>query len=160
MKLKKIKNLNFFREKSLNNLLRIFLSSFLIISFFYFTPIFLNFAKKNLNNKEFTNNSQKILAYTLNNESKNQDDVINENDVLFDIFSLNDLETDTVRLNASTIKQLFEDTGYNLIDVRKNKLVKPVALTLLPQEIKMIENVKKKKRFFYSNCFTFNNSRK
>jgi Bax protein len=59
-------------------------------------------------------------------------------------------------LSASTIKQLFEDTNYNLKDVRKKKLVKPVALTLLPQEIKMIEN-KKKKRIFYSNCFTFNN---
>ena len=67
---------------------------------------------------------------------------------MFDIFSLNDLETDTVRLSAATIKQLFEDTGYNLKDVRKKKLVKPVALTLLPQEIKMIENVKKRKEFF------------
>ena len=89
------------------------------------------FSEKNFNNKEFTNNSKKVLAYTLNNGSKNQDENINENDVLFDIFSLNDLETDTVRLSASTIKQLFEDTGYNLKDVRKKKLVKPVALTLL-----------------------------
>ena len=140
MKLEKIKNFN--------NLLRIVLSSFLIISFFYITPIFLNFAEKNLNNKEFTNNSKKILAYTFNKESKNQDEDINENDLLFDIFSLNDLESDTVRLSASTIKQLFQDTGYNLKDVRKKKLVKPVALTLLPQEIKMIENVKKRKEFF------------
>ena len=61
-------------------------------------------------------------------------------DLLKDIFSLNDLETDTVRLNASTIKQLFEDTNYTLKDVREKKLVKPVALTLLPGEIKMIEN--------------------
>ena len=67
---------------------------------------------------------------------------------MFDIFSLNDLESDTVRLSASTIKQLFEDTDYNLQDVRKKKLVKPVALTLLPQEIKMIENTKKRKEFF------------
>ena len=148
MKFNKIKNLNFFKEKSLNNLLRTVLSSFLIISFFYITPIFLNFAKKNLNNKEFTNNSKKILAYTLNNGPENQDEDINEDDVLFDIFSLNDLETDTVRLSASTIKQLFEDTDYNLKDVRKKKLVKPVALTLLPKEIKMIENVKKRKEFF------------
>ena len=58
------------------------------------------------------------------------------------------LESDSVRLSASTIKQLFEDTDYNLKDVRKTKLVKPVALTLLPQEIKMIENTKKKKDFF------------
>ena len=67
---------------------------------------------------------------------------------MFDIFSLNDLETDSVRLSAATIKQLFEDTNYSLKDVRKNKLVKPVALTLLPQEIKMIENIKKRKEFF------------
>ena len=32
---------------------------------------------------------------------------------------MNDLETDTVRLNASTIKQLFEDTNYSLKDVRE-----------------------------------------
>jgi len=148
MKLKKIKNLNFFREDSLNNLIRIFLSSLLMISFFFVTPIFLNFAKKNFNSKDFTNTSKKVLVYTLNNGSKEQDEDINENDVLFDIFSLNDLETDSVRLTASTIKQLFEDTGYNLSDVRKKKLVKPVALTLLPDEIKMIENTKKRKDFF------------
>ena len=148
MRLKKIKNLNFFKEKSLNNLLRIFLSSFLVVSTFSIIPIFLNFAEKNLKNEEFTKNSKQILAYTLNNESRDQDEIVNENDILFDIFSLNNLETDTVRLNASTIKQLFEDTGYNLKDVRKKKLVKPVALTLLPQEIRMIENVKKRKDFF------------
>ena len=68
--------------------------------------------------------------------------------MLIDIFSLNDLETDTVRLNASTIKQLFEDTDYKLDDVRESKLVKPVALTLLPAEIKMIESTKKEKEFF------------
>ena len=148
MKLKKIKNLNFFKESSLNNLLRIFLSSFLMISFFYVMPIFLNFAKNNLNKNEFTNNSKQILAYTLKNRSNNEDEDLNENEVLFDIFNLNDLETDTVRLSASTIKQLFEDTDYNLNDVRKKKLVKPIALTLLPQEIKMIENVKKRKELF------------
>ena len=61
---------------------------------------------------------------------------------------MNELETDTVRLNASTIKQLFEETDYTLKDVREKKLVKPVAFTLLPQEIRMIENVKKRKEFF------------
>ena len=51
-------------------------------------------------------------------------------------------------MNASTIKQLFEDTNYKLKDVRETKLVKPVALTLLPQEIKMIENTQQRKEFF------------
>ena len=149
--MKKIKkNLNLLQEKSLNTLSRIFLSSFLMISFFYITPIFIKFFDKNFNNREFANNSKKILAYTLNSngENNNQNQTINEEDVLFDIFSLNDLESDTVRLSAATIKQLFEDTGYNLNEVRKKKLVKPVALTLLPHEIKMIENSKKRKEFF------------
>ena len=81
-------------------------------------------------------------------ENEINDKILNEQDLLVDIFSLNDLETDTVRLNASTIKQLFEDTDYTLKDVRKTKLVKPVALTLLPNEIKMIENTSKRKEFF------------
>jgi len=110
----------------------------------------INFTDKNFNTKEYTNNSKKILAYTLNKKNKNkkESDTFNEKDLLLDIFSLNNLEADSVRLSASTIKQLFEDTGYDLKDVRKKKLVKPVALTLLPQEIKMIENTKKRKEFF------------
>ena len=152
MKIKKNrKNLDIFKEKSLSIIFRVFLSSFILISSFYIAPIFINFAETNLNNEEFTKNSKKILAYTLNNKNNENDenDIINnEEDILFDIFSLNDLETDTVRLSASTIQQLFEDTDYNLKDVRKNKLVKPVALTLLPEEIKMIENTKKRKDFF------------
>ena len=151
MKEKKIENnLNLFQEKILNTLSRIFLSSFLVISFFYVTPMLINFSGKNFNNKEFSNNSKKILVYTLssNEEKTDQDSFANEEDILIDIFSLNDLESDTVRLSAATIKQLFEDTNYSLNDVREKKLVKPVALTLLPDEIKMIENTKKRKEFF------------
>ena len=151
MKIKKdIKKLNFFDFKSVHIISKVFLSSLIVVSFFYIIPQILNFAEKNLNSKEFTNNSKKILAYTLDkkNESKKEKEILNEKDLLFDIFSLNDLENDTVRLSAATIKELFQETGYNLKDVRKNKLVKPVALTLLPQEIKMIENTRKRKEFF------------
>ena len=138
------------QTQTINSISRIFLSSFVLVSFFYVTPILINFANKNFNSKEYTNNSKKILAYTLNKKDKNkkESETLKENDLLLDIFSLNNLETDSVRLSASTIKQLFEDTGYELSDVRKKKLVKPVALTLLPQEIKMIENTKKRKEFF------------
>ena len=148
--IKNQKDINNENIRSFNVISRIFLSSCLIITFFYITPIFINFADKNLNNKEYTNNSKKILAYTLNSKNQKTEniEVLEEGDMLFDIFSLNDLETDSVRLSAATIKQLFEDTNYSLKDVRKNKLVKPVALTLLPQEIKMIENTKKRKEFF------------
>ena len=128
---------------------KILLSSIIIVSLFYLMPIIINYS----NDKTFVfkNNSKEILAYTLNNDGKileEGDTFLDENDLLKDIFSLNDLETDTVRLNASTIKQLFEDTNYSLKDVREKKLVKPVALTLLPAEIKMIENSKQRKEFF------------
>ena len=146
----KKKNKNIIQAQTINSISRIFLSSLALVSFFYVLPILINFTDNNLNTKEYTNNSKKILAYTLNKKNKNKKESssLNEEDLLLDIFSLNNLENDSVRLNASTIKQLFEDTGYNLNDVRKNKLVKPVALTLLPQEIKMIENSKKRKEFF------------
>ena len=149
------KNLRIIRlldENNLGSIFRTFLSSLVIILFFYSLPLLINFANNNiLITSEFQNNSKAILAYTLNkqnNNDANNDQILNEEDLLIDIFSLNDLETDTVRLDASTIKQLFEDTGYKLEDVRKKKLVKPVALTLLPEEIKMIENLKKRKELF------------
>ena len=144
---KKITFLKFFDEKKIGSLPRIFLSSLMVLFFFYSAPHIISMQ----NSESYQNNSKAILAYTLNNDGRNlevSDEVLNENDLLRDIFSLNDLETDTVRLNASTIKQLFEDTNYSLKDVRKKKLVKPVALTLLPAEIKMIESTKQRKDFF------------
>jgi len=141
--------LKFLQQKNFKTLSKIFLSSLCVVFLFYSTPMIINYLKNN--SLEYRNNSKTVLAYTLKNKVKNLEEstgVLNENDLLLDIFSLNDLETDTVRLNASTIKQLFEDTNYSLKDVREKKLVKPVALTLLPAEIKMIESTKKRKEFF------------
>ncbi len=146
---KNIKALRYFDQRQVGSIPRVFLSSLLVIFFFYSMPLFIKFATKQ--DGEFQNNSKAILAYTLNSKNgsiEGDNRVLDENDLLVDIFSLNDLETDTVRLNAATIKQLFEDTNYTLKDVREKKLVKPVALTLLPQEIKLIENTNKRKEFF------------
>ena len=147
MRDKNLKVFRYFDKKDVGSLPRIFLSSLIFIFFFSSMPQMISFFKNK--DKEFQNNSKAILAYTLNNKKNNlNNENLNENDLLVDIFSLNDLDTDTVRLNASTIKQLFDDTNYSLEDVRKTKLVKPVALTLLPNEIKMIEDTKKRKDFF------------
>jgi Bax protein len=70
------------------------------------------------------------------------------NDLFIDIFEFESVEGDAIRLSASTLKQLFEDTKYNLNDVRKNKIVKPVSINLLPNEIKNIESSKKRKQLF------------
>ena len=139
----------FFDKRNLGFIPRMLVSSFLLISFFYSIPSLIILKKEK--SLEYQNNSKAVLAYTLNQKGGNVEAdnyTLDEKDLLVDIFSLNDLETDTVRLNASTIKQLFEDTNYKLEDVRKKKLVKPVALTLLPNEIKMIESTKKRKEFF------------
>ena len=151
MKRKNLKMFKFFDDRRIGAIPRIFLTSIFVVFSFYHIPSIINFANKQLlEDKEFQNNSKAILAYTLNKKEGVESDggELNEKDLLIDIFSLNDLETDTVRLNASTIKQLFQDTDYKLDDVRETKLVKPVALTLLPGEIKMIESTKKRKEFF------------
>ena len=131
----RIKPFKVFDENNLNSLPRIILSSVIVILFFYSLPIVINFTSNKIESSAgIQNNSKAILAYTLNKRPSNSPNfqTFNEDDLLIDIYSLNDQDTDTVRLDASTIKQLFEDTDYKLDDVRKKKLVKPIALTLLP----------------------------
>ena len=143
-----IKYLRYLDNKGFGAIPRIFISSLMVIFVFYSIPSIISFSQ---NDNEFKNNSKAVLAYTLKNKGTGVEggtDILDESELLLDIFSLNDLETDTVRLNASTIKQLFDDTDYKLEDVRQKKLVKPVALTLLPSEIRMIENTKQRKEFF------------
>ena len=53
-----------------------------------------------------------------------------------------------VRLKASVLYQLFEDTNYKLSDVRLNKIAKPVEIGKLPYELKEIQNTKKRKDLF------------
>ena len=152
IKKRNIRVLKALDENNLGSIARILLSSFLIIFIFYSLPLIINFTNNQiLNTKEFKNNSKVILAYTLdkeNNSNSYSKENFDERDLLVDIYSLNEKETDSVRLDASTIIQLYEDTDYKLDDIRKNKLVKPVALDSFPREIKMIENTKKRKEFF------------
>ena len=61
----KLKKSGVLKNRSFNIVSRFFLSAFFVISFFYATPLFINFADKNLYNKEFTNNSKNILKNTM-----------------------------------------------------------------------------------------------
>ncbi len=152
IKRKNIRILKTLDENNLGSIARTLLSSFILLFIFYSLPVITNYANnKILNTQEFKNNSKTVLAYTLDkgtNGKLEDNENYDENDLLVDIYSLNDKETDSVRLDASTIKQLYEDTDYKLDDIRKNKLVKPVALDSFPREIKKIENLKKRKEFF------------
>ena len=66
--MKKLKKTGFLKKKSLNIVSRFFLSSFIVISFFYVVPIIISFTDKNFNNEEFTNNSKNILNNVLNKD--------------------------------------------------------------------------------------------
>ena len=150
--MRKFKKSGFLKNRGLSIVSRFFLSSFIVISFFYAAPIIINFTDKNFNNKEFTNNSKNILNNTLNKKDKLIEDDstadADERDLLYDILEENNSEINLVRYTTSEIDSLFKEVNYNLKDVRDTKLVKPIDIGLLPNEIKNIGNTKKRKDMF------------
>ena len=125
------------------------------IGFFFVIPFVTNFYEKKFSkNAVVLNNSNinfnRVLEGKEIEKNKNltEDDEVDFKDLFTDVFEFNVNEKDTVRLSASTLNQLFKDENYSLKDIRKNKLVKPINIDLLPSEIKSIENTKKRKELF------------
>ncbi len=127
------------------------LSSLFIIVISFIIPLLSDMSPqvaKNFKINESNKKFKKILeGGELENNSK-IDEGLDLSNILEDVFKFEDLPEDTVRLSASTIEQLFEDTNYSLSEVRKSKKVKPIRLSLLPNEIKQIESSKKRKSLF------------
>ena len=148
----KKKKITFFSGE-LRSLYLTSLCSVAIIIFSFFLPTFIDFKKNTfLTSNEVENNSKSNFERVLDGEtlqkSSKLDEGLNLKNLFDDVFKFDDLPSDTVRLSAATIQQLFKETNYNLKDVRKTKLVKPVKLSLLPNEMKMIESTKKRKNLF------------
>ncbi len=148
-----IKKNKFFFRNDYQSLYLTTICSLFIISFFFSLPIIFEFKKNTIDDsKEIVNKSKSNFEKVLDGESLEKTSKIDEDldlrNLFDDVFKFDDLPNDAVRLNASTIEQLFKETKYNLKDVRKSKLVKPISLSLLPKEIKKIENSKKKKNLF------------
>ena len=147
--------LNLFQFKGSENSFRNFyltaFSGLILIVFFSLTPK-LSLLKESylLNFQEVKNESKNILENVLTGKEieLEQVDDFDNLQVFEDIFQYEDIPVSSVRLSAATIKQLFKDTNYNLKNVRKNKIVKPVNLELLPNEMKMIESTKERKNLF------------
>ena len=149
--MRKFKTSGFLKKKGFHIVSRFFLRSFIVNSFFYVVPIIIKFTDKNFNNKEFTNNSKNILNNTLNKDKLIEEDSTvdaDERDLLYDILEENNSEINLVRYTTSEIDSLFKEVNYNLKDVRNTKLVKPIDIGLLPNEIKNIGNTKKRKDMF------------
>ncbi len=125
------------------------------IGFFYITPFIVDLSKQKLSKNEIVINNSNINFNRVlegkeiqNNRNLKESEEVNFKDLFTDVFEFDINEQDTVRLSASTLNQLFIDENYNLKDIRKNKLVKPISIDLLPSEIKSIENTRKKKELF------------
>ncbi|MDB9936000.1 glucosaminidase domain-containing protein [Candidatus Pelagibacter sp.] len=137
------------QESGLDNISRTFLSSLIIISIFFIAPLAINLTKeKIIFSKDYENNSKNNLKKLLENEKVKLDKKLNNKFLYEDVLTFDEQPSDAILLSAITIEELFKSTNYNLKDVRRNKLVKPISLDLLPKEIVKIENVKKRKDLF------------
>ena len=128
------------------------LISILLIGLFSILPIGIDFISKTFKQeKAIENYSKKYLEKVLSGEDlvseNNNDDVLDERHLYEDV----EIETGpslSVRIEASILNQVFEDDGYTLKQVRKNKLVKPFEVGMLPEELKQLESSKIRKDLF------------
>ncbi|MDC1112020.1 glucosaminidase domain-containing protein [Candidatus Pelagibacter sp.] len=151
--IKKIDYKKKFKLNNLDSISKTILSSLLVIFIFFTAPVLIKFIEeRSVYTKDYENNSKKKLDKKIKNLDNQKlsklDEAVSSKYVFEDVLQFEDLPSDVVRLSASTIEQLFKETNYSLNDVREKKLVKPVSLSLLPQEMKMIENTKKRKELF------------
>ena len=129
------------------------IASFLIVMFSFIIPLSVDIDNQIASNKDSKiNNSKTDFEKVLSGESIDDKEKVDEgldlSNILEDVFKFDELPEDTVRLSASTIEQLFKDTNYSLSEVRRTKKVKPIRLSLLPNEMKSIESSGKRKSLF------------
>ena len=149
----KVSRLN--RKKINKDLKNIYLTvafSFIIVGIFSILPLTVNFVSKTINSpKEIKNYSKQNLEKILSGENlyteNNLDDKLNQK-YLYEDIEFNKGPSQSVRLEASTLNQMFDDKKYTLKLVRKSKIVKPFEVGMLPVEMKQIENSKKRKDLF------------
>ena len=157
VRLTKLKNVKQSRKK--NNIFPFSVISLFVIFSFFTLPTVNNFLDKNLNfKKSIISNAginfdqelekrKKVLDGEAETKTKN----LNLKNIFADIdfFSTDDEGQNSIRFDARTIEQLFEDTNYSLQRVRETKLVNiGNKIDHLPKEIKSIESSKKRKKLF------------
>ena len=158
----KKKRINIFKgldlNKDIKNILYTFIGGIFLIATFFIIPTILEVNKNNFfASFEFENNSKDNFLKALNKKNNEQfqslDDELDTGHLLDDVPLFYDSqseskENDTVRLSAKQIEDLFSETNYNLLNVRRTKLVQPIPIDHLPKEMKIIDNTKKRKSLF------------
>ena len=142
-------------KKLLNNdfkaLYYTFLSSLALILIFFLIPTIVEFKKNTtIASKEIENNSKTNFEKVLDKKNLKKFESTDEGlgTEYFEDIPDNDAPDDSIRFSAQEIEKLFRETDYNLINVRKTKLVQPFPIAHLPEEMKIIKGTKKKKNLF------------
>ena len=92
------------KKSNIGTISRTLLSSVIIISFFFITPLVINFTEKGMIfSKDYENNSKNKLETLLKNQDGKFDSEVNQNFLYEDILTFDELPSDTVRLSAATI---------------------------------------------------------
>ena len=131
------------------------LTSLILIFSFGILPSVMSFSAKFFSSPLIVENNSKLnfektldgKKIELNNEN-NESDKLRVTDLFLDIFEFENIPDNTVRFSATTLEEIYKENGFNLNEIRNNKIVKPVKIDLLPKEIKQIENTKKRKNLF------------
>ena len=136
---------------------RTILSSIVVVLFFSVSPIIVK-GLKNLiiSNKIVVNYSgitfDQYVRGSKEKETNNDKRKFEKIKNIFadiDFFNTDSEGSNSSRLSAITIEQLFKDTNYDLNKVRDTKMVNiGNSIDHLPKEIKNIESVKKRKKLF------------
>jgi len=143
-------------NNSFKSLLYSFLSSLVLILFFFVSPLVIEYKKdKIVVSTESENKSktdfERVLKKEKLNKLENIDELtdvgLNSDHILDDVYK-DEPQEETIRFTAKQIEKIFKVNNYNLLNVRKTKLVQPIPLDHLPKEMKVIENAKKRKNLF------------
>ena len=104
-------------EIEINTLSRTFLSSLIIISIFFITPLAIDLTKeKMIFSKDYENNSKNNLKKLLEKETTKLDEKLNKMFLYEDVLKFDEQPSDVILLSAATIEELFKSTNYNLKD--------------------------------------------
>ena len=126
--------------------------SLFLIGFSFLLPPTVNYLSNSLKKpKTFENYSKKYLEKVLSGEElvseSSLDDELDPRHLVDDI-EFKKGPSKSVRIEASTLNQMFEDKDYTLDLVRAEKIVKPFEVGMLPVELKQIQSSSERKNLF------------
>tara|TARA_B110000116_G_scaffold71561_1_gene62020 strand:+ start:563 stop:1747 length:1185 start_codon:yes stop_codon:yes gene_type:complete len=122
------------------NILKVSLIAVVVVGFFGALPILY---KQNLSTESAKQLKIQSMM-TKKSDNLKENEIINEFNLSEDVGK----KENTVRLEASTLNEIFKEANYDLEIIRKTKKVKPIYISILPKEINQIENTKEKKNIF------------